>query len=262
MQPNAIEQAAQQLSRARIDGVELVELAPDIRPQDEAQAYAVQEALHRVLNEHRAGEIGGYKIGCTTEVMQNFLGIPNPCAGGVFAPTIIHEQGRVAHRRYHHVGVECELAVRLKTDLPGPVESIHHAAAAVESVMAAIEIVDDRWRDYSTISTPTLIADDFFGAGCVLGPPQAGFDAKGLTAVQGAMKINGYRVGEGRGSDILGHPLNALSWLAGCLDEQGKYLQAGQIVLLGSLVQTVWVEPGAFVEVAIAGSGGATLHFE
>jgi 2-oxo-3-hexenedioate decarboxylase/2-keto-4-pentenoate hydratase len=46
-------------------------------------------------------------------------------------------------------------------------------AAAVGAVMAGMEIVDDRYVDYKTLDTPTLIADDFFDAGCVLGAPVA-----------------------------------------------------------------------------------------
>ena len=128
--------------------------------------------------------------------------------------------------------------------------------------MAAIEIVDDRWKDYSRISTPTLIADDFFGAGCVLGEPVGPAETGGLDQLRGHMRINGEVVGEGIGRDILGHPLNALGWLGRALRGQGKQLHKGEVVLLGSLVQTVWVKQGDLVTVEVEGLGRAALSFD
>ena len=43
-------------------------------------------------------------------------------------------------------------------------------APSVAACMAAIELVDDRYADYRSLGTPTLIADDFFHVGCVLAP--------------------------------------------------------------------------------------------
>ena len=254
--------AATELSRARLAGRQLDELAPPLRPADETEAYAVQAVLHEQLTAAGHGGLAGWKIGCTTAVMQRFLGIPNPCAGGVFAPTVFGSGARIAHGDYHHVGVECELAVRLGSDLGGPVDSLEAAAAAADGVMAAIEIVDDRFRDSSAVSAPTLIADDFFGAGCVLGEARALTSLPTLDTIGGAMRIDGEEVGRGTGADILGHPLHALTWLAGCLSRSGRRLRYGDIVLLGSLVQTVWVQRGYEVAVALDGLGEVSVRFE
>lgn len=256
-----IEAAANALCEGRLHGRRMDELDGALRPLDEAQAYTLQRELHRVLGEKGHGEVVGYKIGCTTEVMQRFLGIPNPCAGGVFDHTVLTGDATVDWSAYAHPGVECELAVRLRAPLDEIPATDQALLAAIECAMPAIEIVDDRWRDYGKISTPTLIADDFFGAGCVLGPAFESLDAIDLAALGGGMTINGESLGSGRGADILGHPLNALRWLAALQGERGQPLQAGQIVLLGSLVQTVWVKEGDRVAVSIDRLGSASLHF-
>ena len=77
----------------------------------------MQEVLHGLLAEAGQGPIVGHKIGCTTPVMQAYLGIANPCAGGVHATTVHQGHARVRHRDYVRVGVECEIAVRLGADL-------------------------------------------------------------------------------------------------------------------------------------------------
>src|SRR5262249_36104503 len=144
----------------------------EARPRDEAEAYETQTALHTLLEEAGRGEGVGHKIGCTTPTMQAYLKIPRPAAGGGFATTLQHVDGRVRHADFVRPGVECELAVRLSRDLDArdaPFER-SEIRAAVGSIMAAIELVDDRYSDWGNLGALTLIADDFFGAGCVLGP--------------------------------------------------------------------------------------------
>jgi 2-keto-4-pentenoate hydratase len=76
------------------------------------------------------------------------------------------------------------------------------------------------------------------------------------------MAINGREVGQGRGGDILGHPLEALAWLANGMSSRGRSLADGELVLLGSVVQTVWVEQGDRVEIGIEGLGRASARFD
>ena len=75
-------------------------------------------ALHARLTAAGWGALGGHKIGCTTPVMQAFLGIDHPCAGGVFARIVQHRHGAFRRGDFRHVGVECEITVRLAADLP------------------------------------------------------------------------------------------------------------------------------------------------
>lgn len=262
--PAAVAEAARVLSAGRLRLARMDVLPPAIRPADEADAYAVQEALHQVLQAAGHGPVAGHKIGCTTPVMQAFLRIPNPCAGGVFAPTIHHGLGVFPHARYLHVGVECELAVRLGADLPPGGAPYDRASVgrAVDAVMGAIEVVDDRWVHYPAVDTPTLVADDFFGAGCVLGEPRAAWRTLDLEGVAGTMALDGEGVGQGHGRDILGHPLVALAWLANSRAARGLGLRAGEVVLLGSLVTTRWVARGTRVQIELEGLGRAEARFE
>ena len=111
---------------------------------------AIQDALHRRLVEAGYGHLVGTKIGCTTPVMQEFLGMPHPCAGGIFDSTVRFQDGSFDFDSFLHVGVECEIAVKLGTaicasDVPHTRDSVSHAVSAL---FAAIEIVDDRYVDF------------------------------------------------------------------------------------------------------------------
>ncbi len=230
-------------------------------PPDVARAYAVQGAVHRRLAASRFGRRSGWKIGCTTPVMQDYLGIGHPCAAGLFAGSS-HASGAVLrHGDFVRVGVECEVAVRLAHDLAGEGATADSVRSAVGAVMAAIEIVDDRYVDWQTIGTPMLIADDFFAAGCGLGVGLAPDALPDLAGLHGHTLVDGVEVGTGVGADVLGHPYTALAWLADHALARGEPLRAGETVLLGSLVKTQWLPPGAVARVEIEALGAAEARF-
>lgn len=256
---------AQVVAAVRKTRTPLAAIAPHLVPATQDDGYAVQQLVHAELNAHGLGEIVGHKIGCTTKVMQEYMQIDTPCAGGIFSSTVATHHGQFLASAHQKIGVECEIAVRLGTDLnAGPDGHISHdqAADAIATCMAAIEIVEDRYEQYSTLATPVLIADDFFNAGCVLGDEHADFDPHQLDQVTASMEVNGVSVGSGRGADVLGHPLNSLVWLAVERARRGEPLKAGEFVLLGSVVQTYWLEPGDFVRIINDPFGEATFTLE
>src|ERR1700748_403972 len=255
--------AAQVIPTSRRSRAALRALPPDIAPKDEAEGYRVQRALHDLMLPE-CGALVGYKIGCTSKVMQQYLDIPHPCGGGVFARGV-HDSGvRLRSADYVRVGVECEIAVRLGRPLAagqGPFTA-ENVTSAIAAYHPAIEIVDDRYAQWETLGAPTLVADDFFAAGCVLGAAVPRAAAPDLLAVEGRALINGAEVGSGTGADVLGHPHHALAWLANHLADEGRGLHAGQIVLTGSLVKTVWLKAGDHVVMELDGLGTVEASFD
>jgi len=257
-----IARAASHIAQARRSAARLGILPAELRPADPDEAYLVQDALHELLAPAAGfGKIVGYKIGCTTPVMQRYLGIATPCAGGVFAATVHRSGVRLVHGGFHRVGVECEIAVRLGRDLLPAQAPFDRAmvARAVECYMSSVELVDDRYADWRSTDAATLIADDFFGAGCVLGEPVAPDSVPDLAAARGRTLINGAEVGTGSGADVMGHPLAALTWLANTFAARGRALRAGEMVTTGSLVQTLWLAPGDAVRIEVEGLGAVEL---
>jgi 2-keto-4-pentenoate hydratase len=254
--------AAQIIATARRNRTRLGSLAADIAPRDEAEGYRIQRAVHDLLLPH-VGALVGYKIGCTSAVMQQYLNIPHPCGGGVFAKGV-HDSGvSLPARDFVRVGVECEIAVRLGRDLP-PSQAPFTAdtvALAIEAYHPAIEIVDERYVDWQSTGAPMLVADDFYAAGCVLGKPVARSAVPDLLKVVGRAIINGTEVARGTGADVLGHPHNPLAWLANHLAADGRGLCAGQIVLTGSLVKTIWLNAGDRVTMELSGLGAVHATF-
>ena len=262
MTPEAVEHAVAIFVAARQRRQRVPALPAACRPGSLEDAYLVQATLNQRLG-GSIGDVCGRKIGCTTEVMQRYLRIAHPCAGALYANRVHHLEATVPFAEHWRPGVECEIAVRLGRSLPAWEVPFDRAAvaAAVESCMAAIEIVDDRYDDFRALDAPSLIADDFFGAGAVVGDSVAGWRELDLRTLGGTMAINGVEVGTGIGADVMGHPFEALAWLANHAAASGRSLAAGDVVLTGSIVETRWVEPGDTVRVCIAGLGEASVHF-
>lgn len=251
MNRERIGEVAQFLARPRLSGPPTPAAPADLAAASIADGYAVQRELHAVLEAAGQGPCSGHKIGCTTPVMQAYLGIDHPCAGEVFAATVFDSGAAVPRGRFHRLGVECEIAARLGEDLPARAggHDRDSVAGAVAALMAGIELVDDRYRDYTALPAPVLIADDFFNAGVVLGTPVADWRGLDLAAIEGVMTIDGVEAGRGRGADILGHPLAALAWLADHRAAIGVPLRAGEFVMLGSVVKTMWIDAAVPVTV-------------
>jgi 2-oxo-3-hexenedioate decarboxylase/2-keto-4-pentenoate hydratase len=255
--------AAQIIASARVGRIALERLPDDCRPSDEAAGYDVQDALHAALADRGWGRLAGYKIGCTTAVMQAHLSLTSPCGGGIFASRVHHGTVDLVLADYVRVGCETEIAVRMGADLAGDLAPFdrNSVASAVDSCMAAMEIVDNRYVDSATMGTATLIADDFFGAGCLLGEPLVEWRDLDLGAVIGHLLVDGVEIGQGRGADVMGHPFEALAWLANTLATRGRMLKRGDIVLTGSLVQVHYPAPGESVDIVIDGLGEVHAHF-
>jgi 2-oxo-3-hexenedioate decarboxylase/2-keto-4-pentenoate hydratase len=263
MTPEACLDAARRLVAARTTHTPITALPDACRPDTVDQGYAVQSALHGLLDARGQDLVAGRKIGCTTRVMQAFLGIDMPCAGRMRGAALAHGHG--AHRLDRHVrpAVEAEIAITLAAALAPASAPYDRAgvARAVGSCHASIEVVDDRYDDFRTLGVPTLVADDFFHAGCVLGPPRKDWRTLDLEALGCRLRVDGEVRGAGRGADIMGHPLEALAWLANHCATRGETLAAGDVVTLGSLVETHWIDGPCEIGVEIDGLGEARATF-
>ncbi len=158
MQPSDIEDAAMFLLHLRTQRGQVRGLPGELMPKTIAHAYDIQDATHRFAG----WPIGVLKVGCTSEVAQQFLGIPHPIGGRI--PTEgVFESGSTVPKDFlaSEPLLECEIAMRVGTD------------GSVDAVAPAIELVNARYSDTSQVSGIGLIADNSVGCGAVLGAPIA-----------------------------------------------------------------------------------------
>ena len=263
MEADFLDRAAIIIADVRAAVGRLSPLPAGLAPGDEAEAYAIQDRLRLHLAGRGLGGVAGFKIGCTTQVMQTYLGIDHPCEGGMSSERIYASGWHFPAAAFVRPGVECEIAVEIAHDLtPGDAPfDRKRLQNSIAAVFAAVEIVDDRYDNWRDMDLPTLVADDFFHAALVLGPRIGDWRGIDLPAVRGILRVDGIEVGRGVGADILGHPLDALAWLANHRAARGLGLRAGDLVSLGSVTQTCWLEPGQSAEIEIEELGAVSLRY-
>lgn len=236
-----------------------VELLPnDLYPASLDEAYAIQRIFQAIETARGRGAIVGYKIGLTTPVMQKLCGVDEPCYGAIFASEIRQQRAEISARDCCRIGVETEIAFQIGGDLPQGGDR-SRIVAAVESATAAIELIEDLCFDYKRLDAAALVAGNVWNAGAVVGRPIAEWQGLDLAQVTARLSINGQEVGSGNGRDVMGHPLNALTWLADKLAAAGTPLRRGMVVLTGSMVPIQYPVAGDRVLVEISGLGTAEL---
>jgi 2-keto-4-pentenoate hydratase len=225
-------------------------------------AYRIQDALHRVMAEAGRGEIAGWKIALTSKAMQQMTGVDQPAAGAIFSKVIHASPARVDVAAYHHLGIEFEVAVRVGEDLTaaGGLWTRESVAGKVAACIPAFELVEDGDADYKTLDAFTLIAQNTWNGGVVLGQPVT--EWRGLDLERAVTKcwVNDQPAGQGKTGDAMGHPLEAVAWLANLLNGRGRALQRGMIVMTGSSITTKFPAPGDRVRFVIEGLGEVALE--
>jgi 2-keto-4-pentenoate hydratase len=238
---------AQHHQRARFAGIEPWPEAPD-----EAYAYAVQEGWLARRLKRTPDAVAGYKIGLTTPRMQKLCRGDRPISGVMLGSTVRTSPARVTAREYVHLGIESELALRMVQPLPAGEVPVTRSdvAACVGEIAAAFELIEDRHADYSTLDWLWMAAENSWNAGLVLGPASAPRDIADLA---GVLAIDGAEVDRGSTRDVLGHPYDAVAWLANHLRARGKTIEPGHWISTGSIATIRFAEPGRRYRFTIEG---------
>jgi len=193
------------------------------------QAYAAQREFVAL----RTGNspIVGYKVGLTSQAMQAQCGLDAPVSGIITARNVRSSPATLALKDFMRLGVEIEIAVRLKRDVaPGD-----DVAAAVDAIAPAMEIVDNRNCDYATLDGLSFIADNGWHEAIVLGEWQSTWPE--LADVRATLSSGSTEIASGLGSATLGHPFASVTWLAANLAKHDGQLRAGDIVMTGNLIK-------------------------
>lgn len=226
-----------------------------------SDAYRVQDELVKLWHDAGRGDIVGYKIALTSAAMQEMCGVNHPLGGVIFSSVVHTSPAELELATFQHVGVEFEVAVRLAADLPktDTPHSQKSVASAVAACIPAYELIEDRHADYKNLDAFNLVADNCWNGAVVLGQPVTDWQALNLETAATRLWINEVASGEGKVGDAMGHPFAAVAWLANLLNEQGKQLSKGMIVMTGSSITTKFPTAGGQFRLAIDGMGQVEL---
>jgi 2-keto-4-pentenoate hydratase len=231
-------------------------LAGNLAVRDIDEAYAVQSAIQDMFSARR-GKIAGRKIALTSKAMQEMCGIDQPVAGAFFTSDVLGSGAKVAMCDFLHLGLEFELALELKDDVHPQAES--HSVESVGGLIAdarpAFEIIEDKNADYTKLDVFTLIADNAWCGGIVLGPKIKGWEDMDLGDIPSCVHQEGVAPVETNTGEA--DPLGSLAWVLNHFSARGMILSAGEHIITGSAVRTRFPVAGNKFTYDIAGASVA-----
>jgi 2-keto-4-pentenoate hydratase len=231
-------------------------LYPDLSADD---AYRVQRVV--VATKVRSGDrVVGKKVGATSQVVQQLLGIDEPIYGSLLESSRVENGGEIPLSHLIHPRVECEIAFLMGQDLAGPGVTVADVLAATEAVAASLEINDPRTRGWR-VGMLEAIADNGLAARFVLGDRWVPVEDLDLPNVSVVLEKNAEEVAVSTGAAVLGHPARAVAWLVDKLAEHHQSLEAGQVVLPGSLTPIYPVEAGDRIEAEFEALESVSVRF-
>ena len=260
-----IERAGEWLAKAHEGRKRFAPLPASLAPGSADEAYAIQ-AEFVGIRARKLGRVAGYKIALTTPAMRKMMGMKDSIAGAMLEKSLVRSPARVRLADYGQLLVEFELAFQMAEDLPA-IEAPYtrkRIEKAVGAVMPALELADDRNADYAKLKEHPLmlIADNAWNEGAVLGEPVQDWRKIDLAALRGVAEVNGKKVGEGHGRDVMGHPLEALTWVANNLASRGLGLWRSDVVITGSLVTTKYPKGGDKIRFEAGAIGAVELQVD
>jgi 2-keto-4-pentenoate hydratase len=227
---------------------------------DVVDAYEIQ--LTNVRRRLDAGAtIHGHKVGLSSRAMQEMMGVDEPDYGHLLSDMELSmSDAPVRANAYCYPRVEVEVAFILGDTLPGEGCTDDDVLRATEAVAPAIELIDSRIVDWN-IKIADTIADNASSAGFVLGAERVDPRALDLKGIEARLMKNGEQVAAGRSDAVLGNPVSVVAWLARKVASFGVTLEAGHVILPGSVHRAVDAMSGDQFEAVLDGLGTVTLNF-
>ena len=210
-------------------------LPQTLMPENFEEAYETQKIFQK--NSGR-GELGGFKIALASKVQQELCGIDHPIAGGIFANEIKTSPAIFELENFHGLGLEFELAVTLSADLKPGMEPFDkdNIKQFIKSLSPAFELIIDRNADYSNINPLTMITDNAWCSGIVLGRELPNWEKLNLDIIRSQLLWNDEIPQDAMIKDA--NPLESLSWVSNLLTSLGRSIPKDSVIITGSVIKT------------------------
>ncbi len=222
------------------------------------QAYAIQ----RVNISAKIGEgagLTGWKVGLTSKAMQQMFNVGSPDFGQLLDYMCLEDGASISRDFLIQPRIEPEIAFVLARDLKGPDVTRDDVLAATAYVSPALEVIDSRIADWK-IRLADTIADNASCGRIVLGAARVGPRDLDLELIGMNFRRDGELLSSATGAAVLGHPANAVAWLANTIGGFGEGLRAGQVIMPGSLVGAVNADPGSVYRAEFDRLGSVTVR--
>ncbi len=255
-----IETIADELLEAERTKVAIAPLTQRFEQLTVEDAYQIQlEVMRKKRSEGR--QVIGKKVGLTSVAMQKMLGVDEPDYGHLLDDMRVSDGEKVRIADMLSPKIEAEIGFILSQDLTGPNVTYLDVLMATKYVVPTLEIIDSRIADWK-IKLIDTVADNGSSAKVVVGNKLSTIDGLDLRSLGMVLYNNGEMVATGSGAAALGHPAQAVAWLANKLHAFGIMLKAGELILPGALSGAMSVKQGDRVSAHFGPLGSVSVLFE
>ena len=257
--------AAEMLFNSRIHLERISKLPKNFTPNDKNEAYAIQDVLiKKYLSADKNTEVIGKKVGCTNKTAQKQINVKEPFYGNLFSHYSSKSGCSLNIDNFFRPFIEPEFSFKIKKDLDisnAPYSSIDIYNNIV-SVLPSIEIVDSRFKDWTKAGINNLIADNAVNAYWIYGNEIKNLETFNFSNHPITLYINNQIVEKGNAKNVLGNPINSLTWLTNTLASQGKTLNSGSYVSTGTCTAATPVNKGDKICADFGNLGKIDLSFK
>jgi 2-oxo-3-hexenedioate decarboxylase len=250
---------AEHLDACALDARDTLKITDEYPDLDWADAYAIQDKL-RQMQIARGARLIGYKAGLTSHAKMRQMGVDSPVFGYLLDTFSVADGGVCKTSELIHPKVEPEIAFVTKAEIRGPGCHIGTVLAATDFLLAGIEVIDSRYRDFK-FDLKSVIADNTSAARFVIGGQPMAVEGVDLRTTGIVLEKNGEPVAFGSGAAVLGHPAAAVAALANHLAARGESIPAGSVILSGGITEAIAVKAGDCVNLRVQAMGSTGIRF-
>lgn len=241
MEESQKNEIAKKLDRATLEHHEVVRFTAETPELDIPEAYEIQE-LGIQMRLRRGEKVIGHKMGLTSRAKMQQMGVDSPIRGILTDKMMLSNESTISLEDYIHPKIEPEIVFFVEKEIKGVVTP-EEALSRCNGVCVGLEIIDSRYKNFE-FQLPDVVADNCSSTSFVLGSKVADPGQYDLKNLEMSLKVDGEVVQQGVSSAIYGDPAASLAELSRMLNECGRSIEPGSIVLAGAATAAIQIDPG------------------
>jgi 2-keto-4-pentenoate hydratase len=190
------------------------------------------------------GEVVGYKAGLTNVSIQKALGVTRPLRGTLLKKMLLESGAEVEANYGIRPFSEGDLILRVGSAEINKAKTQQEILENIDAVIPFIELPDTLYAKDVKLNAPAIAVVNVGACLGVIGPPipveasEEWMDRLKNFTLQ-IIDDKGTVLGEGQGTSLLGDPLNVVLWIRDSLKAEGKELNKGDLLSLGSVTKMI-----------------------
>jgi 2-keto-4-pentenoate hydratase len=251
---NVIDSPASELAESYLQKTPARAIAPNLTLEE---AKEIQQQFLGEIREE-LGPVVGYKAGLTSETAQQQFNVSQPLLGTLFQQMLLPNGQIISPQFGSRPMSEGDLMVRVGSEEINNAKTPQEALASLDAVIPFIELPDLVYSQDVKLNGPAILAINVGARYGVVGEPillspTEEWEGRLKNLTLEILDADGKVLATGKGSNLLGNPLNVVLWIRDSLRAEGKQLRKGDLLSLGTITPLMPVKPNTSIRARYTG---------